>query len=267
VSQSSSKSWYSCSTGTLFPAFEDPHFFWLVCVSRVLWQERLSFCKFPILLWSLHYGVLKGGPSRYLLCRRLCASGLDASLYRDKQANGQAKMKWSLQSQACCSLNTDTVWTFWFSYVLANIMGRGLCIHAHCRWPSEGNAWNTVIQRFSLFVHFSCWSKSSHPVWVEVCLLNCNHYPPLKTAWSDYGFCLVFVCPVCLLWYVQSTRLCNPYLEAPPWRSTNYHLSDLWNDCSTNSICRGNFFRNPSCRVKLPLLLFGSFAPAKSPAR
>ncbi len=124
----------------------------------------------------------------------------------------------------------------------------GKCME-HCQPKVQSRcALLTLVNKLS-----SCFSR---------CLLNCNHYPPLQTAWSDYGSCLVIVCPVCLLWYVQSTRLCNPHLEAPPWMSTNYHLSDLWNDWSTNSICHGNFFRNPSCRVKRPLLLFGSFAPS-----
>ncbi len=58
--------------------------------------------------------------------------------------------------------------------MFANIMGWGLCIHTHYRWPREGNAWNTISQRFNFFVHFSCWSTSFHLVSIEVCLLNCK---------------------------------------------------------------------------------------------
>jgi hypothetical protein len=30
-------------------------------------------------------------------------------------------MKWTLQSQACCSLNNNIIWTFWFNYYFEHL--------------------------------------------------------------------------------------------------------------------------------------------------
>jgi hypothetical protein len=67
--------------------------------------------------------------------------GMQASLclrLRCLLLQGQAKIKWSLPPQACCSLNEDTVDFFisYVSWVLANIMTDSSC----CFWKLDRNS-------------------------------------------------------------------------------------------------------------------------------
>jgi len=84
-----------------------------ICILDFIWTTPPS--QWPILILVVLHLFYKQGRGSFVNCDYILPSipsALDACLYRAK-----LKWKWSLPSQACCSLDRDTNEIFWLAYV------------------------------------------------------------------------------------------------------------------------------------------------------